>query len=144
MKIKEIYKDITGFEGFYQISNFGNVRSLDRTVQTKQGVKHFPGRQIKTSKHMRGYRNVALHKIGSVTMRTVHRLVAETFIPNPNNLSQINHRNFDKTDNRVTNLEWMSPRENSLHYHGSKFKQMRKSLQIKPNKSFLKFVDFQR
>lgn len=95
LKIMEIWKDIEGYPN-YQVSNMGRVKSL----------KYDEEKILKSSKNSRGYLQVGLCKEGKIKFFRVHRLVAQAFLPNPNNLSQVNHRNEDKTDNRVENLEW--------------------------------------
>jgi hypothetical protein len=100
----EIWKDIKGYEGLYQVSNLGNVKSLKYNQQNI--VKELE--LVKTTK---GYRTVNLK--GKVIL--VHRLVAETFVPNPENKKIINHINGIKNDNRAMNLEWCTPSENTQH-----------------------------
>lgn len=94
----EEWRDIKGYEGLYQISNYGRVKSLGRNT-TKGKI-----RKLQVSGN--GYLSVTLSKNGVVKRYAVHRLVAESFIPNPHNLPQINHRNEVTTDNFVENLEW--------------------------------------
>ena len=103
--MNEIYKDIHGFEGKYQISNFGNVKSLHYKNGNKEKI-------LKAIPHKDGYLFVSL---GHQNIRAIHRLVAEAFIPNPDGLPQVNHINEDKTDNRVENLEWVTAKENMNH-----------------------------
>ena len=100
--MKEIWKDIIGFEGVYEISSYGRVRSVKS------------GRILSTSKcgGCRGYAGVCLSKNGKSYGRLVHRLVAEAFIPLVEGLSEVNHRDEDKTNNRVENLEWCDHRYN--------------------------------
>lgn len=95
----EIWKDIKGYEGKYQVSNLGNVRSLN--YHQTQGIK-----TLKCWLSSAGYNTVTLCSNGRGENFTVHRLVAEAFVPNPNNYPVVNHKNEIKTDNRVTNLEW--------------------------------------
>ena len=102
---KEIWKDIKDYEGLYQISNLGNVRSLDRVVE-RHGLTNLPGRMMKTVIHSNGYVVISLSKNGKRISYFVHRLVAEAFIPNPNNYPLLNHKNEIKNDNRVENIEW--------------------------------------
>jgi len=101
---KEIWKDVSNYEGIYQVSNNGIVRSLNRE-----------GRILTQTKNGKGYPFVYLWKNNSRVMRTVHRLVAKAFIPNPENKYTVNHKNFKKSDNRLENLEWMTMKENILH-----------------------------
>lgn len=92
----EEWKDILGYEGLYQISNLGNVRSL------KWGKK----RILKTIKNNKGYLQIGLSKEGRKVHQLIHRLVAAAFIPNPDNLPQVNHKDECKSNNRVDNLEY--------------------------------------
>ena len=98
----EIWKDIKDYEGLYQVSNLGRVKSL----------KYGKEKILKSCKLNNGYLIVNLHKEGKQKHYYIHRLVATAFIPNPDNLSQVNHINEDKTDNRVENLEWCDNKYN--------------------------------
>ena len=102
--MKEIFKDIEGYEG-YQISNYGNVKSLGNDKTRKEKV-------LKPAKDKYGYLYVNLSKQGKVKKHFVHRLVAQVFIDNPNNLPEINHKDEDKTNNHITNLEWCDRKYN--------------------------------
>ena len=114
--MNEIWKDIKGFEGYYQVSNLGRVKSLERTVKSKgNGMMVIKERILRPSLNGSGYPIVGLSKGSDHTSHIVHRLVAEAFIPNPDNLSDVNHINQDKTDNRAENLNWMSHKDN-LNY----------------------------
>ena len=110
----EIWKDIEGYEGFYQISDLGRVRSLERDVFSPNGIvmRHIEEKILVPALNGRGYLFVVLHKNGKKKNIKVHRLVAEAFIPNPENKSQINHKNEVKTDNFVDNLEWCDAQYN--------------------------------
>lgn len=105
----EEWKPIKDFEGFYEVSNFGRVISLPRngTISSKRILKH------KIDKD--GYHQVTLRKNGTKKYVKVHRLVGETFIENRDNKQQINHLDGNKNNNVVSNLEWCTPQENSLH-----------------------------
>jgi len=107
------WKDIIGYEGLYQVSNLGQVRSISRTVYEHNGKrKSLKGQVLKLSPTTNGYLNVAL-SINSIRKSImVHRLVAIHFIPNPNNHSDVNHKDECKTNNHADNLEWCSHRYN--------------------------------
>lgn len=109
--MQEIWKDLPGFEGLYQVSSLGNVMSLN--FGGKIGKK----RVLKLVQHGRGYRSVLLYKDGIRTQRLVHRLVAETFIPNPSGLPQVNHKDENKENNCVENLEWCNNQYNNIYSH---------------------------
>ena len=112
--MEEIWKDIEGYEGYYQVSNLGRVKSLGFD-------KWHKGKVLKQSFDGKGnYLFVGLHKNGKTKQRNVHRLVAETFIPNPDNLPCVNHINEVKTDNRAINLEWCTIEYNSNYGNAKK------------------------
>ena len=101
----EIWKDVIGFEGIYQVSNMGNVRSV-----CFHGTDKIQNMGLNKTKF--GYLRVQLSKNGKIKHCSVHRLVAEAFLPNPMNLPQVNHKNEQKDDNQVTNLEWCTAKYN--------------------------------
>ena len=113
----EIWKDIQGYEGLYQVSNLGRVRSLN--YKKTKTVKI-----LKLTSNTKGYLQLILHKNGEISSRKVHRLVAEAFIPNPDGLPQVNHKDENKQNNCVDNLEWCTNYYNA--WYGTKIDKMRK------------------
>ncbi|MEE9190115.1 MAG: NUMOD4 domain-containing protein [Candidatus Neomarinimicrobiota bacterium] len=107
---------IPGYEGYYQASNTGEVRSVDRMVFGKGGSpKKISGKVLSQHIDKDGYCIVSLHKDGCVNTVKVHRLVGMTFLDNYNNYPEINHRNAVKNDNNVFNLEWCDAKHNTNH-----------------------------
>lgn len=109
MSESEVWKDITGYEGLYMISDKGNVHSVER--RDARGQKR-GGRILKPSYDKDGYLQVVLCKNGKVKTKKIHRLVTETFIPNPNGFPEVNHIDEVKTNNYVENLEWCTRKYN--------------------------------
>lgn len=103
---RRLWKGIKGYEGKYQVSNIGEVRSLNYNHTGK-------AKKLKQGTDKDGYKTVGLCNNGKEKFYKVHRLVANTFIPNPNNLPQVNHINEVKDDNRVSNLEWCDCKYNN-------------------------------
>ena len=117
VNISEVWKDIKGYEGLYQVSNQGLVKSLERTVTRKNGRKQTIRERILRPRTDRdGYLQVILYdsRGKSKTFR-LHRLVCEAFHQNPKNKPEVNHINEDKLDNRACNLEWVTAKENRNH-----------------------------
>ena len=111
--IEEIWRPIEGYEGLYEVSNTGQVRSLDRYVIDSLGHRKFyKGKVLIPVKSNLGYLFVSLYCNGKHKRITVHRLVAQTFISNPDNLPEVNHRDEDKTNNRIDNLEFCDHKYN--------------------------------
>lgn len=110
-KVKEEWRPVKNFEGLYEVSNCGNVRSLKRIGNRPFGVGYYGGVLLKQSKTS-GYQRVSLCKNNKKTGMFVHRLVADAFIPNPDNYPQVNHKDEVKTNNCVENLEWCTVQYN--------------------------------
>ena len=117
--MSEIWKDIPDFEGLYQVSNMGRVRSVDRVVTFKDGgMRKLKGKVLKSYLNNVGYELLKLSNDGRGNTKTVHRLVLETFKPHVNmNDLQVNHIDGNKSNNHLTNLEWVTARDNILHAH---------------------------
>ena len=109
----EIFRDVEGYEGMYQISNLGRVKSMERNVWSEHNncfcllKERFLRPEI-----VCGYLRVVFCKDGKTSKHLVHRLVAQAFIPNPDNLPQVNHKDENKTNNVADNLEWCTPEYN--------------------------------
>ena len=112
--MREEWRDIEGYKGLYQVSNKGRVKSLERTVWNGKGYYKAPERILKAGK-ARGYLRVRLYKDNKAKWECVHRLVATAFIPNPNSLPFVNHKNEVKSDNYVQNLEWCNASYNNSY-----------------------------
>lgn len=118
MEEKEIWRDVKGYENIYQVSNLGRVKSLERVVNGRWGKYSVKSKLLTNYVSKSGYNVVSLSKDGKVAYKKVHRLVANAFIPNPNNFPQVNHKDEVKTNNTVilnedgsvdfdkSNLEW--------------------------------------
>lgn len=130
-ELVEIWKPIMGYEGFFEVSNLGRVRSLDREIVRYNGTHIKRGKLKAICNLSKGYKGVLLCKDGIQKTHKVHRLVAEAFLPNPDNLPQVNHKDEDKTNNMVwvnedgsidydkSNLEWCDNKYN-INYSQSK------------------------
>lgn len=111
-----MWKAIKGYEGYYEVNPNGEIRSLDRQVNYKNNKKRVIKSQIKKQTlNEKGYLKITLWKDHKEETKEVQRIVAETFIENPNNLPQVNHIDGNKTNNKVKNLEWCSEKDNSIH-----------------------------
>ena len=116
MKREEIWKPIKGYEGLYEVSNTGKCRSLDhyitRVINGGLSKRLFKGKVLRNHTGGNGYVMMSLSKEGIVKHFCLHRLVAEAFIPNPNNFKCINHKDENKLNNSVDNLEWCTHKYN--------------------------------
>lgn len=119
----EIWKDVVGYEGKYQVSSFGNVKSLSRLVpNSRGGFKTIPTKILKPGMGTSGYLGVNLADSGSKTYM-IHRLVTIAFISNEENKEYVNHKDGIKTNNHISNLEWTTPSENTTHAYDNKLNQ---------------------
>ncbi len=116
--VHEEWRPVKGWEGLYEVSSVGRVRSLDRIVEDRLRhsgrVRKFAGRILRCQRDIDGYLIVSLTNKHRVVVAKCHRMVAEAFIGDGRGL-QVNHKNFDKSDNRVENLEWTTPTQNTRH-----------------------------
>jgi hypothetical protein len=108
----EIWKDVVGYEGIYEVSNYGKVKRLETLVKNKNGYRLVKEKILKIPSHI--YQSVFLSN-GKIKQHYVHRLVATAFIPNPLNKEQVNHKDGNKLNNNLSNLEWVTKAENQLH-----------------------------
>lgn len=111
----EIWKDLPGNEGTYQISNLGRVKTLDRVIKCGKNIKkHIPEKVMAIRSHA-GYKTVTIRIDSKTKVCSIHRLVAKTFLPNPNNYKCVNHIDGNKENNAVNNLEWCNYSHNMKH-----------------------------
>jgi len=115
--MKEIWRDIPEYDGLYQSSNFGRIRSVGHIRKNGTNQYYQKGKILKFNKNPNGYLQVRLSKNGCAKTFRVNRLIALTFIDNPMNKETVNHINGDKLDNRVSNLEWATKQEQAIHRH---------------------------
>lgn len=113
--MREVWKPVPGYDGLYEISNHGKVKSLERKMPYQNSFRAVPERILKTNIINGGYVQVTLQKGRRRKSLLVHRLVAESFIQNPQNLPQVNHIDGNKLNNRSDNLEWCTAKENISH-----------------------------
>lgn len=126
----EVWKSINGYNGLYEISSIGRVKSVERFVEVtsklgKKYARHLKEKILDATKDRWGYLYVSLSKNGLEEKRKIHQLVAEAFIPNPYGYDDIHHINHDKTNNRIENLMWMNGNEhNAMHMKESLSKRI--------------------
>lgn len=112
----ETWRPIAGYEGLYEVSNQGQVRSLPHRTSSRFGLKMSPGRVLKPFIARNGYYRVDLSKDGKSRRMSVHRLVALSFVPPVLGKPNVNHKNSNKRDNHPENLEWCTVQENTKHW----------------------------
>ena len=120
----EVWKPVKGYEGFYEVSNMGNVKALQRTVNSGKCHRTWKEHFIRFGVDANGYFRTNLAKYGVNKTVKVHRVVAEAFVPNPLNLPEVNHIDGNKQNNNVENLEWCSRSENIKHAVGIGLKRL--------------------
>ena len=114
----EIWKDIKGHEGVYQVSNLGRIKQLKKMTYNQWGKGYILKERIMSSTlSKKGYLKIGLRKDGKRITLYVHRIVITAFIPNPENKITVNHKDGIKTNNNLDNLEWNTHSENNFHYH---------------------------
>lgn len=106
------WRPVVGFEGYYEVSDTGLIRSIDRYIEHRGRMKWIPGRLMSLQKSKRGYYLVQLSKNGSIKDMKVYRAVADAFIPNPDNKPEVDHIDGDKSNNNASNLRWVTHLEN--------------------------------
>lgn len=112
----EVWKEVKGFEDYYEVSDKGRVRrKKGKTIYKDGRLAEFSQTILKQGKNSKGYLRVYLSVKSKKYTRSVHRIVAETFLENPENKKTVNHKDCDKTNNEVNNLEWMTNKENMRH-----------------------------
>ena len=139
--MSEVWKDIAGYEGIYQVSNKGRIKSLQRKVWNYTKAEKI----LKPHHKPNGYLQVGLRKDGGGDKHAyVHRIVAQAFLPNPDGLPEVNHIDFDKTNNCVENLEWVSDRDNKRHFRNSQYARLAdsKKERVLRNKSIQYILDY--
>ena len=127
--VEVVRKPVKGYEGYYEVDRFGRVFSVDRVVSVDDNGRKYDkplaGKQMKQTMHDKGYKVVSLTKDGKTKSKFVHRLVAEAFLDNPDDLPMVNHKDEDGTNNLIDNLEWCT-REYNVNYGAAKERRAKK------------------
>jgi hypothetical protein len=134
----EIWKDVIGFEDFYQISDYGRIKCKEQIIEYSDGHKEVKRAKILHGTIRHGYHHVDIKQNGERYFLAVHRLVAEVFIPNPDNKPHVNHIDGDRLNNIPSNLEWVTPSENQIHAVDTGLKRTRKVAQYDFNGNLIK------
>lgn len=137
---EEVWADLLGFEGLYEVSNCGSVRSVDRVVHHTDGkITHHKQRYLKSTHNKKGYEEVYPSKGSKKKSVKVHRAVCEAFWPNPTNLPEVNHKNENKTDNFFDNLEWCTTAYNVDYSQSHSCKLLSPKGEVVEVKNYAKF-----
>lgn len=127
--VEVVRKAVKGYEGKYEVDQFGRVYSVDRVMSVNDNGRRYDkclkGKQLRQTMHSAGYKVIGLSKNGETKTCYVHRIVAEAFVPNPDNLPMVNHKDEDRTNNFVENLEWCT-NEYNLNYGNAKKKRIKR------------------
>lgn len=121
--MEEVWRDIDGYKGLYQVSNFGNVKSLDKKTKNKNGYRIIKGKILKSKLDNHGYLRIGLTKNNKQKFYLIHRLVAIAFLPNQNNYPIINHIDGNPLNNYIENLEWCTYSYNIKHAYNNGLKK---------------------
>ena len=133
----EVWKDIKDYEGLYQVSNMGRIKSLKRYEKSGSKIR-LRNEKILKQKNTMGYNYVILSKFNKLKTYRIHRLVAETFISNPQQLPQVNHIDGNKLNNKAKNLEWCTASYNIKEAYRLNLSKTRKVIQYNLNGDFIK------
>ena len=133
----EVWKDIKDYEGLYQVSNMGRIKSLKRYEKSGSKIR-LRNEKILKQKNTMGYNYVILSKCNKLKTYRIHRLVAETFISNPQQLPQVNHIDGNKLNNKAKNLEWCTASYNIKEAYRLNLSKTRKVIQYNLNGDFIK------
>lgn len=130
---EEVWKPVPGYEGLYEASSHGRIRSIERFVYHRRWGRFQKRKSVilKPAVSSRGYYTVVFGINGTRKAYAVHRIIAETFLPNPNNLPVVNHKDEDKTNNAVSNLEWCTQKYNINYGNGLKRRATAQSISKK-------------
>jgi hypothetical protein len=137
--MKEIWKDVSNYEGLYQVSNLGRIKSLERKINRKHSTTMLLKEKILKQQNMNGYKFVRLSKNNIIKQHFVHRLVAIAFIKNPNNYNEVNHKDEKTNNNYVYNLEWCTHKYN-MNY--GTINQRRSKTETKTKKNGKKIIQY--
>ena len=113
-----VVKDVKGYEDIYKVAEDGRIYSVKRVIEHRNRIITIGGKFLKSTPNNQGYHHVSLYLEGKSKTLKVHRIVAEAYIPNPSNKKEVNHKDFDKGNNAKSNLEWTTPKENTIHAIG--------------------------